>query len=391
MRGRRILWLDGLKGLACMFVFVHHFLVGFYPAAYFGEGAGAHIARFPGLEAALASSPIAFLVNGHFLVCVFCVVSGAVLGARMLSDPTPAAAGDMMLRRYFRFALPVFAVQSIAFVMSRTGLFFSGRMGPELVGSAWLSGYFAEPIAISRLFVSSFVTTEFVGDNLIGVTWMLYQMFIGGLLSMLLCLFGARSRRGALAAACLWAAGLLFRRDMYACFALGALLAMLQRPPARGAASKAAFALAVAGGGILGGYPPAAAPAGVYRLFSLVAPASSSPAMFWHQIGAFLLLLGLGALELPQRVLSCRPLLFLGRISFSVYLVHFPIICSLSCFVFLRLTGAGVSYNRSALAAFALTVGAVLLAGWAFWRFIERPCGRLTRRIAGALERRGAD
>lgn len=268
MRGRRILWLDGLKGLACMFVFVHHFLVGFYPAAYFGEGAGAHIARFPGLEAALASSPIAFLVNGHFLVCVFCVVSGAVLGARMLSDPTPAAAGDMMLRRYFRFALPVFAVQSIAFVMSRTGLFFSGRMGPELVGSAWLSGYFAEPIAISRLFVSSFVTTEFVGDNLIGVTWMLYQMFIGGLLSMLLCLFGARSRRGALAAACLWAAGLLFRRDMYACFALGALLAMLQRPPARGAASKAAFALAVAGGvfwAAIRPQPPRRASTGSFR------------------------------------------------------------------------------------------------------------------------------
>ena len=278
MREQRILWLDGLKGLACMLVYVFHFLVGFYPATLYGEAAGSHIARFPGLEAAMPNCPAMFFLNGNFLVCIFCVVSGTVLGARMLSNPTPAAAGDMMLRRYFRLALPVFAAQFIAFVMSRTGFFLSGRMGPELVGSEWLSSFLSKPIGIKQLFVSSFVTTEFVGDNILSVTWMLYQVFFGGLLSMLLCLFGGHSRRGAMATACLWAAGMLFRRDLYACFVLGALIAMLPRKPARGAARKAAFALLAVAGCFLGGYPTDAAPAGVYLPFSHLAPASSSPA-----------------------------------------------------------------------------------------------------------------
>ena len=34
---KRIMWLDGLKGLACIGVLLHHFSLAFLPAVYYGD------------------------------------------------------------------------------------------------------------------------------------------------------------------------------------------------------------------------------------------------------------------------------------------------------------------------------------------------------------------
>lgn len=38
----RIKYLDGLRGIDCMMIVIHHFLLAFYPTSYYGGFNGAH-------------------------------------------------------------------------------------------------------------------------------------------------------------------------------------------------------------------------------------------------------------------------------------------------------------------------------------------------------------
>lgn len=40
---QRLRWLDGLRGIACLGVFTHHFILTFFPAMYYGDSQCAHL------------------------------------------------------------------------------------------------------------------------------------------------------------------------------------------------------------------------------------------------------------------------------------------------------------------------------------------------------------
>lgn len=124
-------------------------------------------------------------------------------------------------------------------------------------------------------------------------------------------------------------------------------------------------------GWILGSYPEFQS-THFYRLLTELRPAGTTARVFWHQIGAFLLLLSVSYFRLPQRLFESKPFQFLGKISFSVYLVHIPMLCSFSSWLFLRLLEAGLSYNRAALAMFTATAPLLIVCAWLFYRYVER-------------------
>jgi peptidoglycan/LPS O-acetylase OafA/YrhL len=92
---------------------------------------------------------------------------------------------------------------------------------------------------------------------------------------------------------------------------------------------------------------------------------------------ALLLVAGAQPGSPAQRLLTCRPLVFTGLISYSVYLWHWPIIVLLK--------------SRVASPSPALLVGAgaaSLVLGWASWKWIENPFRRpdfLSRRTVFSL------
>jgi peptidoglycan/LPS O-acetylase OafA/YrhL len=81
--------------------------------------------------------------------------------------------------------------------------------------------------------------------------------------------------------------------------------------------------------------------------------------------------------RLPARVSAL--LLWLGKISYSLYLVHFPLLILLGA-CWLALFGAKPSSLLVPLAATLIT----LPVAYAFWRWIERPSQLMARTFAGA-------
>ncbi len=94
----------------------------------------------------------------------------------------------------------------------------------------------------------------------------------------------------------------------------------------------------------------------------------------YQSIASFLLVGAVAFSPLLRRVLEMRSLRFLGGISFGLYLIHLPVLCSLGAGLFLATRQhLGWSYNAGALCAAAATISTSILLAWAFHRWIDQP------------------
>ena len=101
---KRIDWIDGLRGIACLGVFVYHFLRYTFPATY--DGNAENIKVFNS-EVVCSNNPLAFIVNGNFYVCLFFLISAFVLSLQVIDKQNKKDIAVMLFKRYPRLALPV--------------------------------------------------------------------------------------------------------------------------------------------------------------------------------------------------------------------------------------------------------------------------------------------
>jgi hypothetical protein len=129
-------YLDGLRGVAALFVFIHHYAVVFTASSLTGyhleKGAkGSHDWFF--------LMPLIRVVHsGRFMVVIFFVISGYVLSYRSLKLARQGkhlelldSLGSSMFRRWLRLHLPVVASTFLAFMLARWGFWTEMPKGWE--------------------------------------------------------------------------------------------------------------------------------------------------------------------------------------------------------------------------------------------------------------------
>lgn len=70
-----------------------------------------------------------------------------------------------------------------------------------------------------------------------------------------------------------------------------------------------------------------------------------------------------------QEVLQNKLIVWLGKVSFSLYLIHLPIICSFSCYMYLTLD---LEHRSKVLLISSLTIALALFVSYIFTRYIDR-------------------
>jgi peptidoglycan/LPS O-acetylase OafA/YrhL len=91
----------------------------------------------------------------------------------------------------------------------------------------------------------------------------------------------------------------------------------------------------------------------------------------WHIGGAFLVMISVLLSRRIQTILSKKPFLFLGTISFSQYILHFLIISSLSCGLMLVLAPS-FSYPAAFLLTFGLSLPLIMAASYLTYHLVDR-------------------
>lgn len=383
--GKRIVWLDGIKGLACMGVFLHHFTLAFFPATYFGD---VNIAKLKnGLDAELAQSPFGFFYNGNYMVALFCLISALVLSLKVMGMKDKDELGNIFVKRYLRLMLPIAPVIFVVYFMLRYQC-FSNLDVTSITQSQWLGWYYLEQVDFSRCIESLLFTTWFSADSTFSnAFWMLGYLLLGSFLAVVLSTFAWKMKRNALGIVyCVCVALYTRENTLSLAFVAGVLLAYCYREWKEMFGHSRIGGICLVAGVVLGGYPSGTTPTNLYQYMNCLPP-EILPYQFWHIMGAFLTVYGIWNMAELQHLLEGKIVQTLGKISYSIYIVHIPFIFSVSCYILKVLIESGVDYLLGVWIVFFTSLFGVLILAYVYNRYIESGCSILINKILNVCQR----
>lgn len=362
--------LDGLRGLAALVVVFCHFVQLYLPSAFL-RTAPDHFG-----ESLISASPLNLIFNGNFAVAIFFILSGFVLAAPFFNNKTSTWYLKAAIKRYPRLAIPALASTLIpCLIYIAFGSNFSATT--DLSGytkKEYFSGFDSITTAVWQGLIGSFLFAE---QDYNRVLWTIRTELIGsfGIFALLPILGRYRARFIA------YAALVVILKDSYLLgFVLGTLAADLVIG-CRVSLSRSVSIMALTVGLYLGAFPYVGQELLIWR------PISSIPLknlfVISHITGAFLCIIALSGLPLLQRALTTKTCAFLGRISYSMYLIHFTIIGFLGSFIIINLSPLG--YGTSLIAAMTVLLPVIVGASYVFTTLIDEPSIRLGSYISNKL------
>lgn len=331
----KIKYLNGLKGIGAIMVFLCHY----------------HLMGFP-MPSWMSTNPYAsLLIDGGFAVAFFIIISGftAWLSVeRKFHDM--ALLSQMAVNRYFRFAVPFGVVFIMMFIAWHLGAFDYHVEAGNLSGSETLKTAFW-PVSIVG-FIKALLLSPVNPDFWDAPLWMMKYVFFGTYIAIIVRMgidnMSPKCKLLALVVVLvLFGIGDIF----YLGILMGFLFSYLYKQPV-------STPKKLMGGQIL------------FILFLIIRwkfPVNASVEVKNFSM-AIVLLLAIYLLPFLQRILESRPLQYFGKISFSIYIFHWPIMGAFTSYVYVKVH----SFPYAFPVVFGLTLVAVILFSHLSERFIER-------------------
>jgi peptidoglycan/LPS O-acetylase OafA/YrhL len=392
-RSDRFDYLDGLRGFAAFTVAMCHFVAALQPAFLTAEPSDGRLAAATGL----AKTPLTLFWNPEFAVAVFFVLSGFVLAAafsgRSFNLPAQIA------RRWIRLAGPILGSSLLIWAVVQTGFLYNAPVS-QANHSIWLAMHFnwlkwQSNDLLILIQQSAYGIFAFGGSWWNAALWTMPIEFWGSL-----ALFGsywlhrqftaslhARTAHLLALVVALILLGLTWQ-SAYGGFATGAacyeisILGARSRIPhrVRWVAGLLLFAVAF----VTGGTPYTLLGTPYWGAFVWGSAHMQHPVLTVHRLGAALMLAAV-LLWMPLRhLMSSRPFIYLGRISFMIYLCHIIVLCSVVSWIVFILTPE-IGYDIATVVAFVVFLPVVFATAHVMTKLVDVPSIMLSRRVARAV------
>lgn len=374
-------FLDGVRGIAMMIVVLHHFGLVFFPAINYLDPEKIHLGN-GSIELLIAKTPLNIFFNGGFAVSIFFVLSGFVLSYKFHISGSQRLLREYAAKRYFRLFLPVAGVIVICYLMNLFGLFPSQRMEGITKSEDWLNNLFAGMKGPGDMIRNIFIDVFFNNDNRYNaVLWTMTIEFLGSLLLFsFLALTGDHKKTVLLH---IIVAGLILLTDkkFYAAFILGSLISRLfisgfSFPKGIKGVCIKSFLLVT-------GVYFSSFPQGFFTQQSMwkwIDWSWTSGYDLFHVLGAFCILFVICFDKNFIRFFSIKPFLYLGKISFSFYLLHLAVICSFGVFIFQELWEPG-TYFVPVLISFIASLAVSFLISHFYYQWIDKSSIRFSEKM----------
>lgn len=351
-------YLDSVRGLAAFSVFLSHFCGGY----------GKTLIRL------LKGTPFSIFVDGYGGVSVFFVLSGLVLSLDAFHGSRKLSIVAFYIRRFFRITVPFATMLVIVFFAFKTG-YIKHDTDPHI--SNWLYGQWADTHKMDFLSFLQQAALIIPGVNqvLIPQSWTLFYELRISLLMPFLILIAMRST--------LWLTlfvivniaisethffllhffwGILLAKYHYHLIALGNKMNWLLKIPI--------FAIGII---LVSSNRPI-----VYLGINL----SQQTSWILSGLGAALLLALFTGSNLAKSILGVGVLRFLGRISYSMYLLHAMVLITITPLMIKVLNYCGIAGSVAYWLVIVPTLGVVLLISSLSFHFIEKPSISMGRFVA---------
>jgi len=173
----RLRWIDGLRGAACIIVFLGHSIACIFPAVYFGKTYSAHSE----LEYWLHNSPLNILFNASSMVTLFFLISGYLLVNNDYKRKQSLL--KVFLYRYIRYWPMVTIGIIISAIVMHMEMVYSMELADYSFANNYVSLYnnfqpriFGKDGIIFEIFIKVFL----IGSDYNNILWFVSVEFIGG-------------------------------------------------------------------------------------------------------------------------------------------------------------------------------------------------------------------
>ena len=174
----KLIYIEGIRGMAALMVVLHHYLLSFYPAQANGNSSVAHLKT---IELWYYKSPFIFLTNGQLYVYIFFILSGFVLSRKFFLEKDMTYLVSAAIKRFPRLYMPVAFSLVVTFILLK---FYSITMlkAAQLTKSAWFASLQGDPSVIAFL-KSLFFKVMFASDNSYNIVlWTITRELYGSFL-----------------------------------------------------------------------------------------------------------------------------------------------------------------------------------------------------------------
>lgn len=387
----KLIPLEGQRGIAAIIVAVHHFILAFHPSI-------SGIIADKRDDGSLVGSPFFFFINGNGAVFFFFTLSGFVLSWGYFKNPDPYRSLWSGLKRWPRLAGPVVIACLFSALLFQTDLYFYKDAGIKS-GSYWMQTFghssFNEnyPSFIAAIWQG--LTTFFSGRSGINPSlWTMVYEYYGSLVVFAAVpILSTLNGKRAIALICVVCLGAVFGISENGLPALAGMAFMLPFIVGMGVSFAISrwevprvnfyLSASVLGFGIylLGYFEPSHA-------YAWSSPfAAASPQIAWsiiYSAGSACVIFATMTNGKIYGVMNNRLMFVLGRLSFSLYLVHLLILGSVSSWLFLHVfTSGGVPlFATTALLCVSLAWPLCYFDEW--WvRWVNAKVHRLRRWVSG--------
>ncbi len=296
-------YIQGLKGVSMLTVLFGHFYLIFNVLMSEGQ----------------INPPLNIFINGNLAVCLFLIMSGYLIGKSASKISSLSDLSQAIIKRYLRLGIPISFVVVIAYIFYLTGLYQLQKIN-ELAPNIAIESFYVKIKPIH--FLENLFFSPLGSSKVLGPCWMLIYIFVGSIIIYLLDIYHRGKSLVHIAASTLI---LIYATNStcsiyFACVLIGYLSYILDKnfPNIKSDNRMTIVALPCI---IIGYYIQTKT-----DVLNWNATQSATAAtLFW---------LGVNYCKPMRCLLSIKPVVLLGDISFSIYIVHWPIICTLSCYLY---------------------------------------------------------
>lgn len=374
MKNSKIGYLDGIRGIAAFVVVLNHMVALFYPGFY-----GGVIHTSNSLETTLRNSPFYVFINGHFAVCLFFILSGFVLSYKFFNTWDKEVIREAVIKRYFRLVIPVVFSIFLAYLFMEIGLFYN-QEAVLITQSNWGVFWNFEPEFIPMLkdaFVDTFINYSPGTYNM--VLWTMTHEFIGSLVvfAILFIVSGFKKKQRFI----FYILAIIYYRHAYTSgFIVGMMMCDYYCNINWKFFKNEIFSwILFISGLLIGSY--------YLKIDSVLQPGFVDMEKSYFLIGGTMVIFGLLNSDILQKFFSIKPILWLGQISFSMYIIHLLIFGTFSCYVFVKIYGI-FNYNMAFLITIIPSLIIMFISSHYIHRYMDMGGVKLSKKVYTLLSKK---
>ncbi len=307
-------------------------------------------------------------MNGNWAVCMFLLLSGYVLSLRYNETNDIKVIQDSFFKRYFRLTIPVLGTVLLVFILYRLGLFKSTHYPRTVPEFAFGKDLFTNDLSFLNSIKMALVDVPLYGNNTyVPVFWTMDIELVGVLLLFTFIMITHQIKHKCILYVLFMLFLMYIGKSYYVLIFAGSLLAHYQDAIQRYSNKKIIFIAIFLVGLFLSGIPNVSDEALKHTWYAFTIGWSKISYMYVHFLSCILMFTSFLVFGGLQKFLTTKPILFLGDISYAMYLIHLPILFLLGSNIMTSSKGTTHPFML-----FVYCSAAVIVSSYLFYRAIDK-------------------